>query len=351
MTQTIINKSDIQNNVPFVLKWSKVPGTAGAYNPGWKQQTEADRFLELIENTPTLMNDARFITMDSIQYDISYLKMDVELESMEVLSGEGNIGKQSDQSNITDTEPTFTRSSLEAHGYTAKTWTQKTFLLANIEKASFLPHIEQILAERAGYSAELISVYGIRKASSRTKSGYDHMDGILHQCADIYTAYSSAVATNPQAPMGTYTDININAPIIPQIKKMIAQFSKQQGNRANAKLYVSSTMEGRLMEEADARETDEGDRIYFKGDQLFIWGVPIVVANFLDTPKNSFNEHIILANPDSIVYGFLEDITSENEYSVDKKAYLSTVDVFFDVLILYAKDVLCAEVVDTPIGN
>ena len=338
MAQTIIKKADIQNNVPFVLKWSKVPGGAGAYNPGWKQQTEADKFLELIENTPTLMNDARFITMDAIQHDISYLKTDVELESMEVLSGTGT-GGQSDQSNITDTEPTFSRSSLEAHGYTAKTWTQKTWLLANIEKESFLPHIEQILAERAGYSAELLSVYGIRKASSRTKSGYDHIDGILKQATEIASDYVGG-----QDPMGVFTDIDLSESLIPQIKKMIAQYSKQQGNRANAKLYVSSTMEGRLMEEADARETDEGDRIYFKGDQLFIWGVPIVVANFLDTPKNSYNEHIILANPDSIVYGFLEDITSENEYSVDKKAYLSTVDVFFDVLILYAKDVLVAEV-------
>ena len=151
--------------------------------------------------------------------------------------------------------------------------------------------------------------------------------------------------------MGTFTDLNTNAKLIPQLKKMIAQFSKQHGNRANAKLYVSSVMEGRLMEEADARETDEGDRIYFKGDQLFIWGVPVVIGNFLDTPKNSYNEHVILANPDSIVYGFLEEITSENDYNVDKKAYLSTVDVFFDVLILYAKDVLCAEVVSTPIGD
>ena len=343
MAQKVITQQDIANNSPFVLKWSKVPSASGVFNPGWKQQTEADKFLELIENTPTLMNDARFIPMESMQYDISYLKMDVELESMEVLTGD-NTGAQSDQSNITDTTPTFSRSSLEAHGYTAKTWTQKTWLLANIEKESFLPHIEQILAERAGYSAELISVYGKRKASSRTKAGYDHMDGILEQCSAIATDYATASLTNPQAPMGTFTDIDLSKPIIPQIKKMIAQYSKQQGNRANAKLYVSSTMEGRLMEEADARETVEGDRIYFKGDQLYIWGVPIIVANFLDTPKNSYNEHIILANPDSIVYGFLEDITSENEYSVDKKAYLSTVDVFFDVLILYAKDVLVAEV-------
>jgi len=346
MSQKLITKSDIENNVPFVMKWSKVPSASGVYNPGWKQQTEADKFLELIENTPTLMNDARFITMDSLQYDISYLKMDVELESMEVLSGAGEGSQLADLSTITDATPTFSRSSLEAHGYTAKTYTQKTWLLANIEKQSFLPHIEQILAERAGYSAELLSVYGKRKASSRTKSGYDHIDGILQQLADINSDYVGG-----QDPMGVYTDINTNAKLIPQIKQMIAQYSKQQGNRANAKLYVSSTMEGRLMEEADARETEEGDRIYFKGDQLYIWGVPIVVANFLDTPKNSYNEHIILANPDSIVYGFLEDITSENEYSVEKKAYLSTVDVFFDVLILYAKDVLCAEVVSTPIGD
>ena len=269
---------------------------------------------------------------------------------MEVLTGD-NKGAQSDQSNVTDTTPVFTRGTLEAHGFTAKTWTQKTWLLANIEKESFLPHIESILAERAGYAAELLSIYGVKKSTSVTKAGYDHIDGILKQCADINAQYVTDAGADPQFPMGVFTDLNTNAALIPQIKKMIAQFSKQHGNRSNAKLYVSSIMEGRLMEEADARETQEGDRIYFKGDQLYIWGVPVVIGDFLDTPKNGYNEHVILANPDSIVYGFLEEITSENDYNVDKKAYLSTVDVFFDVLILYAKDVLCAEVVSTPIGD
>jgi len=345
----LITRENIENGDRFIIKWSKVPSDSGVYNPGWKQQTEADQFLELIENRPSIMNDARFIQMEALQHDVSYLKVDVELESMETLSGD-NAGAQSDQSNITDTTPVFTRGTLEAHGFTAKTWTQKTWLLANIEKESFLPHIESILAERAGYAAELLSIYGIKKTTSVTKAGYDHIDGILKQCADIKTQYTADDGADPQFPMGQFTDINLNNPIIPQIKKMIAQFSKQQGNRANAKLYVSSTMEGRLMEEADARETNEGDRIYFKGGQLFIWGVPIVIANFLDTPKNNYGEFVLLANPDSIVYGFLEEITSENDYNVDKKAYLSTVDVFFDVLILYAKDVLSAEC-KTPSGS
>ena len=350
----IITKEDIINGKPFVLKWDSVPGSSGAWNPGWKQQTEASNFLELVENRPSIMNDARFITMESQEHDISYMRMDVNLQSMKVLGSGSTAGAQltSGYTSLTETAPSFSRSKLVAEPMSAFTYTAKNFLIANIEKASFLPHIEQMLAERVGYSAEQISIYGIKKAlSSATASGFDHINGLLKQCATIKTAYTSGVSANPQIPMGVYSDVNINAPIVHQLKQMLGQYAKQKGNRTGAKFYVSSIMEGRLMEEADARQTEEGDRIYFDGKQLFIWGVPVVVADVLDVPKNSYNEHIILANPDSIVYGFLEDITSENSYEHEKKAYLSSVDVWFDVLILYDKDVLVAEVVDTPIGD
>lgn len=341
----IITKDDIINGKPFVLKWDSNPGSQGAWNPAWKQQTEAENFLELVENRPSIMNESRFITMDSIEYDISYMRMDVDLQSMKQLSGD-NAGAQltDGYTNLTETEPQFTRNALVAEPFSAFTYTAKNFLIANIEKASFLPHIEQLLAERVGYSAEQISIYGIKKSSGATSSGFDHIDGLLQQCADINTYYTSAVASNPQVPMGQYTDIDLSKALVPQLKKMLSQFALQRGNRNGAKFYVSSIMEGRLMEEADARETEEGDRLYFRGDQLFIWGVPVQVADVLDVPKNSYNEFVILANPDSIVYGFLENITSENSYEHEKKAYLSSVDVWFDVLILYDKDVLCAEV-------
>lgn len=342
---TIITKDDIVNGKPFVLKWDSNPGSQGAWNPAWKQQTEAENFLELVENRPSIMNDARFITMDSIEYDISYMRLDVDLQSMKQLSG-ANAGAQltDGYTDLDETVPQFSRNSLVAEPFSAFTYTAKNFLIANIEKASFLPHIEQMLAERVGYSAEQISIYGIKKSTGATKSGFDHINGLLQQCADIKTYYTAHSSDNPQLPMGEFTDIDLTKPLVPQLKKMLSQFAFQRGNRNGAKFYVSSIMEGRLMEEADARETEEGDKIYFRGDQLFIWGVPVQVADVLDVPKNSYNEHIILANPDSIVYGFLEDITSENSYEHEKKAYLSSVDVWFDVLILYDKDVLVAEV-------
>jgi hypothetical protein len=55
-----------------------------------------------------------------------------------------------------------------------------------------------------------------------------------------------------------------------------------------------------------------------------------------------------MADPDSIVFGFLNEIESENEYELSAKAYLSTVDVYFDVLILYNKDVLAAKITNIP---
>ena len=55
-----------------------------------------------------------------------------------------------------------------------------------------------------------------------------------------------------------------------------------------------------------------------------------------------------MADPDSIVFGFLNEIESENEYELSAKAYLSTVDVYFDVLVLYNKDVLAARIINIP---
>ena len=42
------------------------------------------------------------------------------------------------------------------------------------------------------------------------------------------------------------------------------------------------------------------------------------------------------------------DIESESAYVIEKKAYLTSVDVMFDVAIIFAEDVLYADVAYTP---
>ena len=64
----------------------------------------------------------------------------------------------------------------------------------------------------------------------------------------------------------------------------------------------------------------------------------------MDNPENGFEEHVLIANPDSLVFGFLSNFEAENEYQMKKKAYLSSLDAYFDVLLLLNKDALCAKV-------
>ena len=104
---TVITQQDIQNHVPFILKWSKNPGDDGAYNPGWKQQMESDRFLELIENRPSIMNDAVFHKMEALEEDISYMQVEVDLHSMDALSGDNKGAQIDDITTLPETVPAF----------------------------------------------------------------------------------------------------------------------------------------------------------------------------------------------------------------------------------------------------
>jgi len=212
-----------------------------------------------------------------------------------------------------------------------------------------LTHIEAILAERAGYSAENIGMYGIKNENTTSTDGVHQIDGVFKQLQDIANNYETNVAIDRRAPMGYYNDIDASGDLAKQIKRMITQFTKQKGKRSKAKIYVSTELEGLLIEQADQRPTQRGDNLYFDDNgQLTLWGVPIVQADFLDEPDNGFEEQILMADPDSIVFGFLNEIESENEYELSAKAYLSTVDVYFDVLILYNKDVLAARITNIP---
>ena len=352
MSVEVVTRETIEKNLPFILKWSKNPLTnGGAINPGWKQQTEIDRFLELVENTPSILNDARFIQMDGIEHDINYLRVKARLQSMKKLSGD-NKGAPLQKEYTTATEevvPEFSRSKLVAEPFSIFTYTSKTFLKANIEHDYFLTHMEEILAERAGYSAENIGMYGIKNENTTNTDGIHQIDGVFKQLQDIADNYETNVAIDRKAPMGYFHDIDASNNLAKQVKRMITQFTKQRGKRSKAKIYVSTELEGLLIEEADQRPTQRGDNLYFdEHGQLTLWGVQIIQSDFLDEPDNGYTEQILMADPDSIVFGFLNEIESENDYELSAKSYLSTVDVYFDVLILYNKDVLAAKIINIP---
>ena len=107
-----------------------------------------------------------------------------------------------------------------------------------------------------------------------------------------------------------------------------------------------------MVAEASKRETEGGDRLFFNDNgNLILRGREVVQLDALDKPVNSYADEIIIADPDSIAYGPVMDMESEAEYSVQQKSYITSVDVMFDVAVIFAEDVLYADVDYTPKGS
>ena len=363
-----ITKADIDANKPVIVKWAKTLQSSGVATAG-VLAGQADEFITRIENESELLGQLRYVEMDGETQDIQSLRVRANLMNMMKLSGASGAGTQIDNlSSVTETEPTILKQTLVAVPLTAYTYIPKTFLKTNIEHEGFIAKYESLLVPSVAYSAEQIAIFG--KNTQADAKGIHAMKGILAQLDDVATASvdTSTHALKEGYPLGKYGYYDdttsghtpawaaINAgtgyEIIPQVDAMLADYTSQGGKRKEANIYVSSKLEALLIAEASKRETDGGDRLFFNDNgNLVFRGREVIQLDALDNPVNSYADEIIIANPDSIAYGPVMNMESEAAYVIEKKAYLTSVDVMFDVGIIFAEDVLYADVDYTPKGS
>jgi hypothetical protein len=349
----MITREHIEQNKPIILKWGKtlVDSTSGDVTDGVKH-APAEEFLTRIDDEAKFVSQIRYISMEgSKQKDIQHLRMNSPLMSMEKITSGAAYGEQvSDISSLTEAVPTFLKQTLDAKPFTNYSIVPKTFLETNIEGDAFMNKMEGLMAPSTAYSMDQIAIFGKRTLAD--SKGIHALKGVLAQLDDVKTAYTAGHATNPRLPMGEFTGINAGTgyEIIPQLEAMIEQFVYQKGKRANAVFFISSILEARLLAEAGAlRATDRSDYFRYDADGNFtLHGVKFITLDVLNDPVNSYGDVAILCDPDAICYAPVEDITSEGEYSVMKKSYVTSFDVFFDIALLFAEDVLYADVDYTP---
>ena len=358
----MMTKADIEASKPVIVKWDKPLQSGGVATDG-VMAGQASEFLTRIENESELLGLLRYVEMDGETQDIQSLRVRPNLMSMEKLASPGPAGAQVDPiTSLTETTPTILKKTLVAHAFTAFTKISKVFLKTNIEKEGFIGKYEALLAPACAFSAEQVAVFG--KATGADATGYHNLKGILAQLDEVATASvdTSTHALKAGYPLGRYgyyddttggghtpAWANINAgdgyDILPQIDAMLIDFIKQKGKRKLAKIFVSSEMSAKMINEASKRETDGGDRLLFNdnGNMLFR-GLEVIPLDVLDNPVNSYTDVVIIANPDSIAYGPVMEAESEAEYKIESKSYLTSVDWMFDVGIIFAEDVLYASV-------
>lgn len=360
MCYNMITKADIEASKPVIVKWDKPLQSGGVATDG-VLAGQAKEFIARIEEESELLGMLRYVEMDGETQDIDALRVKANLMSMEKLSSV--TGAQVDPiTALTETTPSILKKTLVAHAFTAFTKISKVFLKTNVEKEGFLAKYEGLLAPACAYSAEQITVFG--KATGADATGYHNLKGILAQLDSVATA---SVDTSTHAlkagyalgKYGYYDDTTGGghtpawAPItagegydiLPQLDELLIAFVEQKGKRKLAKFFTSSKLSAKIIAEASKRETEGGDRLLFNDNGNFVFrGIEVIPLDVLDDPVNSYGDVIILANPDSIAYGPVMEAESEAEYKVESKAYLTSVDWMFDVGIIFAEDVLYADV-------
>lgn len=342
----MITKQHISENKPIILKWSKALVDSNGDVENGIKHAPADEFLTRIDDEAKFISQVRYIEMDGAkQKDIQHLRMNSPLMSMEKITSGAANGSQVDAiTDLTEAVPEFLKTTLDAKPFTNYSIVPKTFLKTNVEGEGFMSKMEGLMAPSTAYSMDQIAIFGKRTLAD--SQGIHALKGLLAQLDDVKTAYTSGVANNARMPMGEFDQIDTNKELIPQLEKMVEQFLLQKGNRANAVFFISSIVEAKLLAEAGTRATDRSDYFRYDADGNFtLHGIKFITLDVLNDPANSYGEVIILADPDAIAYGPVEDITSEGEYSLVKKSYITSFDVFFDIALLFPQDVLYADVV------
>lgn len=353
----MITATDIDANKPVIVKWDKPLQSSGVTTAG-VLAGQADEFITRIENESELLGQLRYVEMDGETQDIQALRVRANLMNMNKITG--TVGAQVDNiTSLTETTPDILKNTLVAQPFTAYTKIPKTFLKTNVEKEGFISKYESLLVPSCAFGAEQIAIFG--KATLADAKGIHALKGILAQLDDVATASITSHALNGK-PLGKYgyayessTDTwkPINAgtgyDILPQVDKMLTAFTKQGGKRKLANIYVSSEMESAMIAEASKRETESGDRLFFNDNGNMVFrGREVIQLDALDKPENSYNDVIIIMNPDSVAYGPVMEAESEADYKIEMKSYLTSVDWMFDVGIIFAEDVLYADVDYTP---
>lgn len=344
--EIMITKQHISENKPIILKWSKALVDASNDVTEGVKHAPADEFLTRIDDESKFISQIRYIEMGgSKQKDIQHLRINSPLMSMEKITSGAANGSQIDAiTDLTEAVPEFLKTTLDAKPFTNYSIVPKTFLKTNVEGEGFMSKMEGLMAPSTAYSMDQIAIFGKRTLAD--SKGIHALKGLLAQLDDVKTAWTSGHGTTPRMPMGEFDQIDTNKELIPQLEKMVEQFLLQKGNRANAVFFISSIVEAKLLAEAGTRATDRSDYFRYDADGNFtLHGVKFITIDVLNDPVNSYGEVIILADPDAIAYGPVEDITSEGEYSVVKKSYITSFDVFFDIALLFPQDVLYADVV------
>ncbi|MBC2158738.1 phage major capsid protein [Listeria booriae] len=276
--------------------------TGGLMNPAQSQE-----FIRMVQNTPTILKDARVVQMESDSQKIE--KIGFGQRIMRAAS-EGVAVADSDRA-----VPKTSKVTLNAKEVIAEINLTYDTLENNIEKGGLQATIMQMLSERAAIDIEELMV-----------------NGDVTNTTDAYLAQLDGLRKLATSHVGDNVSADIDRAVFKAAKKLIP--AKYMRTPQDFRYYTSPSIETEWIDKLGDRQTSMGDGAV-EGKIARPFGTPIqAVANLqpYDDGSGTDVSDIILTHPKNIILGFSRNIRIEVDKDIRKREIIIVLTAKLDTV-------------------
>jgi hypothetical protein len=287
--RTIIEKADIAV--------SNLVASGGYLNP-----EQADRFIELIHEQPTIINKVRTVRMNAPKRKIEKIGFGSRILYAAPASG-------TELADANRSMPDLGLIELSTKEIIAEVWIPYDVLEDNIERGNLEDTIMQLITRRAALDLEELILTG------DTASGDPYlalMDGIIKQTPAANVIDGSGV-----------TDINKG------LFKLAVQGMPQKylRNRALMEHWVSPHTEMEYRDSIADRATSLGDEKISKFTPMFAYGSPVYPVALMPDSR------MVFTYPSNVIWGIQRQIMIETDKDIRKRVQIIVLTMRCDVLL------------------
>lgn len=267
---------------------------------GYLNSEQADRFIDLVIDRPTVINEARVVRMNSPKRKIEKLGFGSRI--LKAAPASGTALSAGDRS-----KPDLGLVELETKEVIAEVWIPYDVLEDNIERENLEDTIMAKIAERASLDLEELIILG---DTSSADSYLALTDGVIQLTPTNNTVDASAV-----------TDVTKT------IFKMGIQYmpTKYLRNVSLMRFYTSHHVETEYRDHLADRSTQLGDEKVTGRTSCYAYGVPLAPCALMPNSK------VILTYPDNIIWGVQRDIMIETDRDIRRRVLIIVLTLRVDV--------------------
>jgi hypothetical protein len=279
-------------------------------NGGLLNPEQANMFIDMIQETPTILNQARVVPMNAPSMKINRLGFGSRI----MAAAPQGASPYADDDGTNDrylaaasrSAPTTSQIVLNTVEAMAEVHLPYEVLEDNIEGQSFEEHVMRLIAQRAAEDFEELGLEG------DTNSGDTYLkliDGLL------VTATSNVVN-------------NASAGISPDVFEagLLAMPQKYLRNRSSLRNFIPVAEEIKYRANVAKRATGYGDSALQEGGGLVAYGVPVEGAPLMPAATG------LLTYPQNILFGIQRQIQIETEKDIRARALVIVLTARVDIL-------------------